>query len=90
MDDKSRIKLGLFVEKAEKLAKYVSEMSYYGGLIGVFRSIEEDVWQIHQAIEGFILVFDHVDEALPHIKCACLLLVDGNLVLDCSLEKNSL
>ena len=27
--------------------------------------------------------------ALPHIKCACLLSADGNLVLDCSLEKHS-
>jgi hypothetical protein len=27
--------------------------------------------------------------ALPHIKCACLLFVDGNLVLYCSRKKNS-
>src|SRR5436309_4232032 len=57
VDDKSRITVELFVEKAEKLAKYVSEMSYFGGLLGVFRLSAEDEWQIHPAIEGFILTF---------------------------------
>ena len=57
MDEEARIKLELFVEKAEKLAKYVSEMNFYGGLMGVFRLSAEDEWQIHPAIEGFILTF---------------------------------
>ena len=34
-------------------------------------------------------MFDILPGALPHIKCACLLLMDGNLVLHCSTEKNS-
>lgn len=57
MDDNTRKTLELFVEKAGKLAKYVSEMAFYGGLMGVFRHSEEDEWQIHPAIEGFILTF---------------------------------
>ena len=35
-------------------------------------------------------VFNTRKEALPHIKCACLLPLDGIHVLPCSTEKTSL
>lgn len=36
-----------------------------------------------------MLVFVNDIGALPHIKCACLLPLDGIYVLNCSTEKNS-
>ncbi len=56
MDEVSRKTVELFIEKAEDLTKYASENNY-GGLMGVFRSVEEEEWQIHPAIRGFLLTF---------------------------------
>ncbi len=56
MNETSRKTLELFIEKAEELAKYVSEHNY-GGLMGVFRNVGEEEWQIHPEIRGFLLTF---------------------------------
>ena len=64
MDEASRKTLELFVEKAERLAKYVREnharnsiVVNPGGLIGVFRHAEDEEWQIASTLDGFLVTF---------------------------------
>jgi hypothetical protein len=56
VDEVSRKTLELFIEETEDLKKYISENSY-GGLMGIFRRVKEEEWQIHPAIRGFLLTF---------------------------------
>jgi hypothetical protein len=64
VDEVARTTLKLFIEKAERLAKYVREnvarisiVVNPGGLIGVFRNSEEKEWQIASTLDGFLLTF---------------------------------
>lgn len=64
MDEASRITLELFVEKAERLVKYVRENHVRnsivvnpGGLVGVFRNAEEEEWQLASTLDGFLVTF---------------------------------
>lgn len=64
MDEASRTTLELFVEKAERLAKYVRENDAHnsivvnpGGLMGVFRNSEEEEWQVASTLDGFLVTF---------------------------------
>ncbi len=64
MDEIARTALELFVEKAERLAKYVRENDAHnsivvnpGGLMGVFRNLEEEEWQIASTLDGFLVTF---------------------------------
>lgn len=64
MDEASRTTLELFVEKAERLAKYVKEnharnsiVVNPGGLVGVFRNAEEEEWQVASTLDGVLVTF---------------------------------
>ena len=64
MDDEARKTLELFVEKADRLAKYVRENQARnsivvspGGLVGVFRNSEEEEWQVASTLDGFLVTF---------------------------------
>jgi len=64
MDEASRTTLELFVEKAERLAKYVKENDARnsivvnpGGLMGVFRNSEEEEWQVASTLDGVLVTF---------------------------------
>lgn len=64
MDKLTRITLELFVEKAERLTKYVRENHALnsvivnpGGLVGIFRNSEEEEWQIASTLDGFLVTF---------------------------------
>ena len=69
MDDEARKTLELFVEKADRLVKYIREnharnsiVVNPGGLIGVFRNAEGEEWQIASTLDGFLVVFASQDE----------------------------
>lgn len=47
--------LELFIEKAEELAQYAISTNHFGGLLGVFRSGEEEEWHMHPEIRGVLL-----------------------------------
>lgn len=64
MDDEARKTLELFVEKADRLVKYVREnharnsiVVNPGGLIGIFRHAEDEEWQIASTLDGFLVTF---------------------------------
>jgi hypothetical protein len=64
MDDEARKTLELFVEKADRLVKYIKEnharnslVVNPGGLIGVFRNAEGEEWQIASTLDGFLVTF---------------------------------
>lgn len=64
MNETSRETLELFVEKAERLAKYIRENDARntivvnpGGLMGVFRNAAEEEWQIASTLDGFLVTF---------------------------------
>src|SRR6266478_9351257 len=64
MDEIARTTLELFVEKTERLAKYVRENDARnslvvnpGGLVGVFRNAREEEWQIASTLDGFLVTF---------------------------------
>ena len=64
MEEASRTTLELFVDKAEKLAKYVRENHALnsivvnpGGLMGVYRNADEEEWQIASTLDGFLVTF---------------------------------
>ena len=64
MDEEARKTLELFVEKADRLEKYVREnharnsiVVNPGGLIGVFRHAEDEEWQIASTLDGFLVTF---------------------------------
>src|SRR3989442_811652 len=64
MDDEARKTLELFVEKVDRLAKYVMENDAHnsivvnpGGLMGVFRHAEDEEWQIASTLDGFLVTF---------------------------------
>lgn len=64
MDEASRTTLELFVEKVERLAKYVRENDARntivinpGGLMGVFRNAEDEEWQVASTLDGFLVTF---------------------------------
>jgi len=67
-------------------------------LPGYFRiSLTANDEMIEHSLSGFAAAWEYATahapdaskKALSHIKSVCLLPADGNLVLDCSLEKNS-
>ena len=83
MDEIARTALELFVEKAERLAKYVRENDSHnsivvnpGGLMGVFRNSEEEEWQIASTLDGFLVTF-------------CLFVQPGDKIALYSLERDS-
>lgn len=64
MNDDAQTALELFVEKTERLSRYVRENSSSrglvvnpGGLVGVFREGEGGEWKIASTIEGFLATF---------------------------------
>lgn len=57
MNETSRKKLELFIEKAEKLHEYISEVNHLGGLIGVYRNIGDDDWKRYPELDGFVTTF---------------------------------
>jgi hypothetical protein len=64
MDEVTQTTLELFVEKANRLAKYVRENDARnsitvnpGGLMGVFRNSEEEEWQVASTLDGVIMTF---------------------------------
>ena len=64
MNEVSRITLELFIEKAERLAKYVRENDARnsivvnpGGLMGIFRNPEEEDWQVASTLDGVLVTF---------------------------------
>ncbi len=64
MNDVSRNTLELFIEKADKLAKYVRENHALtsivvnpGGLMGVYRNSDVEEWQIASTLDGFLVTF---------------------------------
>jgi hypothetical protein len=64
MDEASRTTLELFVEKVERLAKYIRENDARntivinpGGLMGVFRNGEDKEWQVASTLDGFLVTF---------------------------------
>jgi hypothetical protein len=64
VDEASRTILELFVEKVERLAKYVRENDAHnsievnpGGLMGVFRNSEEEEWQVASTLDGVLVTF---------------------------------
>ena len=64
MDEASQTTLELFIEKAERLAKYVRENDARnsivvnpGGLMGVFRNAEEEEWQVASTLDGVLVTF---------------------------------
>jgi len=64
VDEASRTTLELFIEKAERLAKYVRENDARnsivvnpGGLMGVFRNAEEEEWQVASTLDGVLVTF---------------------------------
>ena len=57
MDEVSRNTLERFIENVEELRKYCTPENKYGGLMGIFLRSDEEEWQIHPAIKGFLLTF---------------------------------
>ncbi len=64
MDGEARKTLELFVEKADRLERYVRENDARnsivvnpGGLMGVFRNAEGEEWQIASTLDGFLVTF---------------------------------
>src|SRR6266702_2838450 len=64
MDDEARKSLELFVEKADRLVRYIREnvasnsiVVNPGGLIGVFHHAEDEEWQIASTLDGFLVTF---------------------------------
>ncbi len=64
MDDETRKTLELFVEKADRLVKYVREnharnslVVNPGGLVGVFRNAPEEQWQLASTLDGVLVTF---------------------------------
>ena len=64
MDNEAQKTLELFVEKADRLEKYVREnharnsiVVNPGGLIGVFRHAGDEEWQIASTLDGFLVTF---------------------------------
>ncbi len=64
MNETTRKTLELFVEKAERLAKYFRENDARnsivvnpGGLVGVVRNAGEEEWQIASTLDGFLMTF---------------------------------
>lgn len=56
LDEGSKNTLELFVERTEALAQFVSENKLGGGLVGIFRNVNEREWQIHSAINGSLCI----------------------------------
>ncbi len=56
LDEGSKNTLELFVERTEALAQFVSENRFGGGLVGIFRNVNEGEWQIHSAINGSLCI----------------------------------
>jgi len=48
--------LELFVERTEALAQFVSTNPFGGGVVGLFRNVDEQEWQIHSAINGTLCI----------------------------------
>ena len=64
MDNETRTTLELFVEKADRLKKYIIEnvdrngiIGNPGGLVGVFRRPEDKEWQIASTLDGVLVTF---------------------------------
>ena len=53
----SRELLELFIEIAEELAYYAATTRSFGGLLGVVRRGDGEVWQMHPEIRGHLLTF---------------------------------
>ncbi len=56
LDEGSKNTLELFVERTEVLKQFISENNFGGGLVGLFRDVDEREWQIHSAINGSLCI----------------------------------
>src|SRR5258708_867177 len=56
LDENLRNTLELFIERTEALAQFASENTFRGGLVGLFRNVDEREWQIHSAINGTLCI----------------------------------
>lgn len=56
LDEDTRNTLELFVERTEALKQFVSDNKFGGGLVGLFRDVDEKEWQIHSAINGCLCI----------------------------------
>ena len=56
LDEDSKNTLELFVERAGALKQFISENKFGGGLVGLFRNVDEKEWQIHSAINGCLCI----------------------------------
>lgn len=56
LSEDTRNTLELFVERTEALAQFVSANPFGGGIVGLFREVDEQEWQIHSAINGTLCI----------------------------------
>lgn len=56
LSEDTRNTLELFVERTEALAQFVSANPFGGGIVGLFRNVDEQEWQIHSAINGTLCI----------------------------------
>ena len=56
LEENTKNTLELFVERTEALAQFVRENRFGGGLVGLFRTVDEGEWQIHSAINGSLCI----------------------------------
>src|SRR5712672_2505294 len=59
--------LELFVERTEALAQFVSTNPFGGGVVGLFRNVDEQEWQIHSAINGTLCILRSFLQSQDHI-----------------------
>src|SRR5947207_1887255 len=72
LDEDVKNTLELFVERAETLAQFIAENPFGGGIVGLFRNIDEEGWQIHSAINGSLCILRSFLQ--PHDGIALFLL----------------
>ncbi len=53
----TRIRVALFIEKVDKLTAYTAQVQNLGGLFGIIRNTQEELWRTHPEIYGFIVTY---------------------------------
>lgn len=56
LSEDTRNTLELFVERTEALAQFASANPFGGRIVGLFRDVDEQEWQIHSAINGALCI----------------------------------
>lgn len=67
LDEDVKNTLELFIERATALKQFISENKFGGGLVGLFRSVDEKEWQIHSAINGCLCILRSFLQRQDHI-----------------------